>query len=162
MGTLMFSLESGRNIPNRDWASFLEVRQEWIADRYTGDELIYCLHPPQIHECLKLFQIHSDAFAAEREFTELCDRHNAIGVSHGRFLHYPLLRPLLEWPANVDLKPFLELGWTKADIACVVNLEDPTAKINRRLRAATGRLISSPRFAVDVTLSGRLSPRHRS
>jgi hypothetical protein len=127
---------------SRSKRTMLHVRNPGSLEK----DLVYCLHPSQIGECLKLFCIDSETVAAERVFAELCDRHQAIGVLHARFLAYPLLRPLIAWPEYEDVTQFLELGWSKSDVACVVNLKNPTAKINRRLRAATGRLISSPKF----------------
>jgi hypothetical protein len=146
MDTITFNLKSEPKYPNRDLASFLDVRHEWFDARCIVDGPVYCLHRSQIDECLKLFCIDSEAVSAERAFAELCDRHHAIGVLHGRFLGYSLLRPLLAWPEYEEVAQYLKLGWSESDVACVVNLKNPTAKINRRLRAATGRLISSPKF----------------
>jgi hypothetical protein len=70
-------------------------------------------------------------------------RRAAVSITGG---FYSLLRSLLPLPGNIDLSPFLKFGWTPSDVVCVRNLKDPTAKINRRLRAAGGRLVSSPKF----------------
>src|SRR4051812_36211839 len=150
MDTLTFNLRSELKFQDREWASFLGVLHNWFGERCASDDVVYSLHPSKINECLKLFRIDSDFGAAEREFAELCDRNNAIAVSHGRFLDYRLLRPLLPMPERSELIPCLELGWTESDVACLTNLKNPTAKINRRMRAAAGRLISSPEFLEQV------------
>src|SRR4051794_8034229 len=146
MDILTFNLHSEAKFRDREWAPFLDIWHDWFGQRCRGEGVVYCLYPSDIDECLKLFRIDSDFCAAEREFAELCDRHNAIGVSRRRFIDFPLLRPLLPMPEKRELSPFLELGWTESDVASFVNLQNPTAKINRRLRAAAGRLICSPMF----------------
>ena len=138
--------ETPIKFPYLDWQCFLNTNGYWFAATQAEGRLVYCLHPRHLDACLRLFELDAAAEIAERKFVTLCDQHDAIGVSNGQFIRYPLLRPLLAWPGNFDLSPFLKLGWTPSDIACMRNLTDPTLKINRRLRAAAGRLVSSPKF----------------
>jgi hypothetical protein len=132
--------------PLAELEEFTSAHGEWLANVRREDGVILSLHPAHIDNTLRLFSLDAIAEAAERDFARLCDRHHAIGVCNSRFIRYSLLRPPLPWPPSQDLNVFLQLGWTKSDIACVRNLSDPTAKINQRLRASAGRVISMPAF----------------
>ena len=137
----------GFKYPDQALHELHSAHSDWFAKVQNIDGLVYCLSPEHLESCLKLFRLTGDFKAAEQELANLCDRHHAIGVCCDKFIRLSLLRPQLAWPRNLEnLKGFLELGWTESDVAAAMNVPDPTIKINQRLRAAAGRLISMPVF----------------
>jgi hypothetical protein len=137
---------SATKFPTQDWITFCEAHSHWVDQRQDSHGVLHCLSPEDIDASLRLYRLELSSEAAERQFAALCDRHSSIGVCNGQFLRYALLRRPLSWPPDQELQEFSSLGWTPQDIACLRNMSDPTAKINHRLRAAAGRLISMPSF----------------
>jgi hypothetical protein len=125
---------------------FREKHANWIALEHDDDDVAYCLHPEYVDASLQLFDLDANSREAEKDLATTCDRNSAIAVCGDRFIKYSLLRPLLTWPSNLDLSDFLAQGWDQTHIASIKNFSNPTEKINHRLRAAAGRLVSMPAF----------------
>lgn len=147
--------------PLEDLQKFQQSHADWIEQGTNDDEIAYSLSREHFDRCISLFRVSSATQQMETELVAICERNGAIGIATDCFIKYSLLEPQLAWPADLNRSEFRELGWDQTDIATVKSLKNPTEKINHRLRAAAGRLISMPTFVAgtkDLRIAWRSLP----
>jgi hypothetical protein len=128
-----------------EWAEF-ETRHP----SFTADEPIYSLPESAIKVLAGSWGKRSavlDAARAqsEREFTELCARHRAVGVWRGQKVDYEYLLPQLP-PLRADQIP----PGFESHLREVADTPVRTAAIHSGLRGVAGWLLTEPTFLKEV------------
>lgn len=132
--------------PMEQLQEFHERHGRWFVMQQSAEGIAYALPLGHFDDAVALFRIDNDARNADAALARLCALSLSIGISRNRFIKCAQLQSPIPWPNDFDLSDFLDLGWTRSDIAAVKSLSDPTAKIHKRLRSAAGRLVSMPTF----------------
>ncbi len=102
--TLTFEWDaSSTRHPDEELSAFYRAHPTWADEKTDGDGVLLCLSQSHFDAAVGLYRIDSATQQAERDFTALCDNHDAIGVSCGRFMNYPWLRPDLPLPPREDV-----------------------------------------------------------
>lgn len=135
--------------PTKQLQEFHEVHENWFAPQQSAEGFVYALPMAHFDKAVALFRIDPGSRRADAALASLCALNLSIGLSINRFIKCAQLQSPIPWPNDFDLSDFLNLGWTRSDIAAVKSLNDPTAKIHKRLRSAAGRLISMPTFIAE-------------
>jgi hypothetical protein len=81
---------------------------------------------------------------AERDFTALCEKHQAVGC----WLEQPIRYPYLTAPAPMPVSEQMRqaLGWTPAELAAARRLLQGTQEPSARLKGYVGWLLTEPAF----------------